>query len=124
MKQYQRSVVAFLKQTGLPVYSTGQVPSGATFPFITLTTAYAPFAQSAGLTVTAWFREEHAHTRCVETMDALCATVPEEGVLLHYHGGMAVLRRAAGSFITLVNDENDRSILGGRMCLNVHLYDA
>ena len=77
MKQYQKSVVAFLKQTGLPVYSTGQVPSGATFPFITLTTAYAPFAQSAGLTVTAWFREEHAHTRCVETMDALCATVPE-----------------------------------------------
>ena len=37
---------------------------------------------------------------------------------------MAVLRRAAGSFITLVNDENDRSILGGRMRLNVHLYDA
>ena len=57
-------------------------------------------------------------------MDALCATVPEEGVLLHYHGGMAVLRRAAGSFITLVGDENDRSILGGRMRLNVHLYDA
>lgn len=124
MKQYQKSVVAFLKQTGLPVYTTGQVPSGAAFPFITLTTAYAPFAQSAGITVTAWFREEHAHTRCVEMLDALCAAIPEEGVLLHYHGGMAVLRRAAGSFITLVNDETDRSILGGRMRLNVHLYDA
>lgn len=124
MKLYQKSVVAFLRETGLPVYATGQVPSGAAFPFITLTTAYAPFAQSAGLTVTAWFRGEQAHTRCLEVMDALCAAIPEEGTLLRYQGGMAVLRRAAGSFITLVNDEDDRSLLGGRMRLNVHLYDA
>ena len=124
MQLYQKSVVAFLKETGLPVYITGQVPSGASFPFITLTTAYAPFAQSAGLTVTAWFRGEYAHTRCLETMDTLCAAIPEQGTLLRYHGGMAVLRRAAGSFITLVGDENDRSIIGGRMRLNVHLYDA
>ncbi|MBE5804931.1 MAG: hypothetical protein E7316_10530 [Clostridiales bacterium] len=124
MKQYQRSVVAFLRETGLPVYISGQVPAGASFPFITLTTAYAPFAQSAGLTVTAWFREEHAHTRCVEMMDQLCSLIPEEGVLLRYHGGVAVLRRAAGSFVTLVNDETDRQVIGGRMRLNVHLYDA
>lgn len=124
MKLYQKSVVSFLKETGLPVYITGQVPKGASFPYITLTTAYAPFAQSAGLTVTAWFCEDHAHTRCVELMDELCAAIPESGAMLRYHGGMAVLRRAAGSFITLVGDENDRRILGGRMRLNVHLYDA
>lgn len=124
MKLYQKSVVSFLKEMGLPVYITGQVPSGASFPFITLTTAYAPFAQSAGITVTAWFRGEHAHTRCLETMDTLCAAIPEPGTLLRYRGGMAMLRRAAGSFITLVGDENDRSIIGGRMRLNVHLYDA
>ena len=124
MKLYQISVVSFLKETGLPVYITGQVPSGASFPFITLTTAYAPFAQSAGITVTAWFRGEHAHTRCLEMMDTLCAAIPEPGTLLRYRGGMAMLRRAAGSFITLVGDENDRSIIGGRMRLNVHLYDA
>ena len=60
----------------------------------------------------------------LEMMDRLCAAIPQEGTLLRYHGGMAVLRRAAGSFITLVGDENDRRILGGRMRLNVHLYDA
>lgn len=124
MKQYQKSVVAFLRQTGLPVYITGQVPAGGVFPFITLTCAYAPFAQSAGLTLTAWFREEHAHTRCVEWLDSLLSAIPESGLLLRYHGGMAALHRAAGSFVTLVNDEEDRRILGGRMRLNVHLYDA
>ena len=124
MKQYQRSVVSFLKETGLPVSVASQVPKGAAFPFITLSTAYAPFAQTAALTVTAWFREEHAHARCVDMMDALCAAIPESGTLLHYRGGMAVLRRAAGSFATLVGDEHDRSILGGRLRLTVHLYDA
>ena len=124
MKQYQKSVVAFLRETGLPVYLSGQVPTGAGFPFITLTTAYAPFTQSAGITVTAWFRGENAHTRCVEMMDRLCAAIPQEGTLLRYHGGMAVLHRAAGSFVTLVTDETDRRIIGGRMRLNVHLYDA
>jgi len=124
IKQYQKSVVAYLRQTGLPVYLSGQVPTGAGFPFITLSCAYAPFAQSAGLTVTAWFRGENAHTRCVEMMDQLCAAIPEEGTLLHFHGGMAVLRRAAGSFVTLVTDETDRRIIGARMRLNVHLYDA
>ena len=124
MKLYQKSVVAFLKETGLPVYLSGQVPAGAAFPYITLTTAYAPFAQSAGLTVTAWFREDRAHTRCIELLDQLCAAIPEEGTLLRYHGGMALLRRAAGSFITLTGDEQDRRVLGGKMRLNVHLYDA
>lgn len=124
MKHYQRSVVSFLKEQGLPVYLTGQVPRGASLPFMTLTCAYAPFAQSAGLTVTAWFLEENAHTRCIEMMDQLCSAIPESGVLLRYHGGMAVLHRSAGSFVTLVRDENDSRLLGGRMRLNVHLYDA
>lgn len=124
MKLYQRSLVAFLKETGLPVYLDGRVPAGAAFPFITLSTAYAPFAQVASVTVTAWFHEDHAHTRCVEMLDALCAAIPEGGTLLHFHGGMAVVHRAGGNFAFLVHDETDRSIIGGRMRLNIHLYDA
>lgn len=124
MKQYQKSVVSFLKQTGLPVYMTGQVPGGAKFPYITLTCAYAPFAQTAALTATAWFCEEHAHARCLDLMDALCSAVPESGALLHYRGGMAVMHRASGDFITLVGDEQDRRIIGGRMRLTVNLYDS
>lgn len=124
LKLYQRSLVAFLKETGLPVYLAGQVPKGAAFPYITLTAAYAPFAQAAAVTVTAWFCEANAHTRCIELLDALCTAIPEGGTLLHYHGGMAVIRRAGGSFATLVNDEHIRDACGGRMRLNIHLYDA
>lgn len=121
-QRYQRSLVAFLKETGLPVYAAGQVPRGAAFPYITLTCAYAPFAQSAGVTVTAWFLGDYAG--CVGLMDQLCAAIPQQGVLLRYRGGMAMLHRMAGSAITLVGDEADRRLIGGRMRLNVHLYDS
>lgn len=124
MKQYQKSVVTFLKQTGLPVYAAGRVPAGARFPYITLSTAYAPFAQAAALTATAWFCEEHAHDRCLDWLDALRAAIPEGGTLLHYRGGLAVMHRSSGDFLTLVYDENDRRIIGGRARLTVHLYDS
>lgn len=122
LQRYQRSLVAFLKQTGLPVYALGQVPTGATFPYITLSCAYAPFAQSAGVTLTAWFLGDHAG--CVQLMDTLCAAIPQQGLLLRYTGGMAMLYPMGDNFITLVSDESDRRLVGGRMRLNVHLYDA
>lgn len=122
MQRYQRSLVSFLKEAGLPVYTLGQVPGGAAFPYITLACAYAPFAQSAGVTLTAWFLNDHAG--CVRLMDTLCAAIPQQGILLRYKGGMAMVHRAAGAFVTLVGDESDSRLVGGRMRLNVHLYDA
>lgn len=122
MQRYQRSLVTLLKQTGLPVYAAGQVPRGASFPYITLTCAYAPFAQSAGVTLTAWFLGDY--TGCVQLMDQLCALIPQQGVLLRYPGSMALLHPMAGSFVSLVGDESDSRLVGGRMRLNVHLYDA
>ena len=86
--------------------------------------AYAPFAHTAGLTATAWFCEEHANTRCIELLDALCAVVPESGASLRYYGGMAVLHRSGGDFASLVYDEQDRRVIGGRVRLNAHLYDC
>lgn len=122
LQRYQRSLVAFLKETGFPVYAAGQVPKGATFPYITLTCAYAPFAQSAGVTLTAWFLGDYAG--CLQLMDRLCAAIPPQGVLLHYRGGMAMLHQTAGSAVTLMGDESDSRLVGGRMHLNVHLYDS
>lgn len=122
LQRYQRSLVAFLKETGLPVYAAGQVPKGAAFPYMTLTCAYAPFAQSAGVTLTAWFLGDHAG--CVQLMDRLCAAIPPQGVLLRYRGGVAMLHQMSGSAITLVGDESDSRLVGGRMRLNVHLYDS
>lgn len=122
MQQYQRALVTFFQKTGLPVYAAGQVPRGAAFPYITLTCAYAPFARSAGVTLTAWFLNDHAG--CIQLMDTLCAAISQQGTLLRYTGGMATLHPMGDSFITLVGDESDSRLVGGRMRLNVHLYDA
>ena len=123
LAQYQKSVADLLRQTGLPVYAAGQVPCGAVFPYITLSCAYAPFAQTASVIATAWFREPQAHARCVALMDALCGMIPASGVLLRFRGGMAMLHRAADNFITLAADETDPGTVGGRMRLTVRLYD-
>lgn len=123
LSQYQKSVVDLLRQTGLEVYASGQVPDGAAFPFITLSCAYAPFAQSASVTATAWFRGPHAHAQCMEMMDLLCTLIPAKGVLLRFRGGMAALHRAADGFVTLAADETDPQAIGGRMRLNMRLYD-
>lgn len=122
LQRYQRSLIAFLKETGLPVYVAGQVPKGAAFPYITITCSYAPFAQSAAVTLTAWFFGDHAG--CMQLMDQLFAAIPPQGVLLHYRGGMAMLHPMSGSAVTLVSDESDSRLVGGRMHLNVHLYDS
>ena len=123
LAHYQKSVVDLLRQTGLPVYAAGQVPDGAAFPYIILSCAYAPFAQTAAVTATAWFREPQAHARCVALMDTLCGMIPPQGVLLRFRGGMAVLHRAAEGFVTLTADETDPTAIGGRMRLQVRLYD-
>ena len=124
LKRSAKALVHFFRQSGLPVYQSGRVPNGAKFPFITLTLSFAPYAQPSGITATAWFQEEAANTRCVEWLDDMCALVPPGGALMRYAGGGAMLHRMSGDFASLVRDESDPSVLGARLRLNMHLYDA
>ena len=123
MQGYMRALITFLQGLGMKVYAEGMAPNNTGFPHMTVQAAYAPFTKSAGIKVTCWRREAGGFALCVEDADRVWAAVPEEGVLLKYHGGMALLSRAEGSSVSLLRDGEDPDVTGAVIRLMVKIYD-
>ena len=114
------ALAAFLSQTGLPAYLTGQVPDGATFPYLVFRVTDAPFGQPTALEVTGWYRGESANRHAVAFLDRMASLVSESGTLLTLPHGKALLHRSA-EFRTLVTDAD---AIGGHALLEARWYVA
>lgn len=123
MQGYMKAVTTFLQGFGMKVYAEGMAPEGTGFPHMTVQAAYAPFTQTAGIKVTIWHREPGGYALCLQDADRVWAAIPEEGRLLKYHKGMALLCRAGGSSVSLVKDREDPDITGAVIRLRVKIYD-
>jgi len=124
MQGYMKALTGFLQGLGMKVYAEGMAPAKTGFPHMTVQAAYAPFTKSAGIKVTCWRREPGSYALCLQDADRLWAVIPEEGVLLKYHGGMALLSRADGSCVSLLRDREDPDVTGAVIRLMVKIYDV
>lgn len=123
MQAYLKAVVRFLRGFGVPVYAAGHLPRRIACPYMTYTPAYAPFAQQASVTVTLWHRGENALADCAAQMDQLLSSIPEGGRILRYPGGVAILCRGQGNFVTSAPDAADPFAVAGVLRLTVRIYD-
>lgn len=118
MTEILKSLTAFLRRAGLPVYQAGQVPDGAAFPYAVYALTAAPFGQEGLCEVTGWHRGGNANADCAAFLDRMAALVPESGALLTVPGGRVALYRGA-AFQALVTDGD---ALGGRARLDARIY--
>ncbi len=108
-----------LEGLGLPVYAEGRVPDGAVYPYLVWGRTLEGFGQKGSAQVCGWFRSDYA--ACIRLVDMLCAMLPEQGVLLGFEGGKALLwcEEAYGK-----TDAADTSVTGGCVRLGVKCYTA
>lgn len=117
MKALRQAVQVLLEQLKLPVWETGQAPSGTAMPYVAWTMEDGGFWDVKDMVATCWYRGDHAG--CVATLQAMRAMLPEDGRVLRFPGGMAVCYRGASS---LVEDAHDRCVCGGRLHVEMHIY--
>lgn len=108
-------------------YQVGAVPSSAEFPYITFE---APRAESMGtlpIAATVWCKanEENMSPAIAQRLalwEAAEAAIPEGGVMLPLSIGFLMLRRSSGDFLYPLADEEDPTIIGGRVGYEVTYY--
>lgn len=118
-----KAVVSFLRGFGVPVYAAGRLPRRIACPYITYTPAYAPFAQQAGITLTLWHRGDHALADCTALADRILSALPEGGLMLRHTGGITMLHRGQGHFVSAVPDAADPCAAACVLRLNARIYD-
>lgn len=109
-----------LNGTPIPVYQVGAVPNDATFPFVTFSPAQAAAFSTLPLVATVWVKSTGENTtpaiaQRAAFLDAASRAIPHQGVMLPLESGFLVLERGSGDFLSLVVDEEDSTVLGGRV---------
>lgn len=108
-------------------YQSGAVPSAAAFPYVTFD---APRAETMGtlpLTAVIWCRHDGdnvapAIAQRLAFWEAVEKALPDGGVTLPLSIGFLMLRRGSGDFLYPVTDEEDNTVLGGRVGYEVTYY--
>lgn len=131
MDAFHRALYAFwrgveVNGTAYPVYMTGTVPEDAAFPYITFDVLKPAAFGQAALSATIWHRMEDGDSKNAARaafLDAAAAAIPETGARLEWDGGFCMLFRSSGDFLSLMTDEEDKSVIGGRVGYEATFYD-
>ena len=113
--------------TAIKAYEQGNVPSTATYPYITYEVAAGAMLGAGFLTAFVWVKKTSgtdAQAERAAILDLIAAAIPDEGITLtlaNGHGSIALYRNDAG-FMSYYDDPTDTSILGGRISLEAHYY--
>lgn len=116
-----------LNGTPIPAYQTGAVPEDAVFPYITFDAAQGAALDVIPLAAIVWVKHEaeNSSTAIAQRMavlEAVSKAIPEGGTRLDLADGFMVLRRGSGDFLSSLTDEEDPSVLGGRVGYEVTYY--
>ena len=130
MKALNQALYRFWSQfthNGAPIkaYLMGQVPSKATFPYITFEVAAGEAFASTVLTAFVWCRSENGQSvnaQRAELLDAIAAQIPQSGRRIPFEGGFAVISRNPADFQTYYDDEEDETVFGGRTSYEIRFY--
>lgn len=124
MTDLHRTLYNFWASFGLPAWHQDTVPEEAPLPYITFQVASGEALSATILSATAWFRDEGqgVNAQIAAVLDQIAAAVPNSGTVLKTADGYMALYRNSGTFQSYVQDETDKSVIGGRTALEVHFY--
>ena len=118
MLSMREALYALLKTSGFAVYAEGQVPEGATYPYVTYDTTTAPLGEQGELRVTCWTRDDARGS--LEMAKRMEEILPETGVLLRYADGLATIDPVRTE---LLQDAQDRRVSGCRGRFELRCYE-
>lgn len=124
MTGLKKALYAFWSGFGLPAYLSDSVPGNAAYPYITYEAVQGEGITRNILTATSWhLKAPDGDTERTAVMDQIAAAIPEGGVMLPVDGGgFVVLYRNGSNFLSGVRDEDDDTILGGRVSYQINYY--
>lgn len=104
----------------VPVYQTGTVPDDAVFPYITFDPAQGDAMATLPLVATVWVRYSGENTAPAlaqrsALLEAVSRAIPYGGTRLPLPTGFLLLYRGSGDFLTAITDDEDKTVLGGRV---------
>lgn len=116
-----------LNGTPIPAYQTGAVPEDASFPYITFDAAQGAALDTIPLTAIVWVKYEAENSSAaiaqrMAVLEAVSKAIPEGGARLDLADGFMILRRGSGDFLSSMTDEEDPTVLGGRVGYEVSFY--
>lgn len=131
MYAFHRALFSFWESIGVngetfPAYLVGAVPEGAAFPYITFDVRKGASFTQAPMSATIWYKKENGDSKNIaraDFLDSAAAAIPEAGVRLDWEGGFCVIHRSSGDFQSLLTDEEDETVIGGRVGIEVTFYD-
>lgn len=131
MDAFHRALFAFWRNLDVngktyPVWLQGHVPETAELPYITFNVSKAAAFGETPLSATLWLQSESGDSKNAERaafFDAASKAIPEEGARIDCGEGFCMLYRSTGDFLSLMDDEEDPSVIGGRVGYEVTFYD-
>lgn len=125
-----RTLWAFWKQyeldgTPIPAFQSGAVPEGQEPPYITFDAPRPDSMSTMPLTAFGWFRNADPAVSVAQRVawwEAVEKAIPLQGVRLPLSVGFLMLRRGSGDFLYPGVDEEDKTVLYGRVGYEVTYY--
>ncbi|MFA5378768.1 MAG: hypothetical protein WC455_23655 [Dehalococcoidia bacterium] len=115
----------FTYGTAIKAYPQGNVPSTATYPYITYEAAEGAYWGATILTAFVWVKKVSGvdwQVQRAAILDLIKASIPEAGTHLDYADGNVFIRRNPTNFMSYYDDPNDASIVGGRISYEATFY--
>lgn len=109
----------------VPAYLTGHVPDTAAFPYLTFEVVQGAAFSLSFLTATVWLRAQsgvNVNAQRAHILDQVAVAIPHGGARLDVGGGAVSLYRNDGNFLSYVTDEDDPSVVGGRISYQINYY--
>lgn len=129
MRDVHTALMDFWEGFGLPVFVSGHVPDGQSFPYFTLVFCKGDAFTDGVLTAYDWHRIPNAGTSAgnimaerADLMGRIADRIPPQGVRIPLHTGFLVISRNSSDFQTYYDDPEDAAVIGGRTSYEVRYY--
>lgn len=117
LEAIKRAVTDWLNSCCPAVWCEDEAPVGARFPCLQYRIMWAPMGEKGSVTVTCWARDDHS--AATGLAERVMASVPQQGRLLRYPGGVLLLSPGKAEQTT----SEDRAVRGVRLVFAACWYE-
>lgn len=115
-----KAIYGFWAQFGLPVYIQGRVPTKEPLPYITIEILIGESLSTAYPVAVTWHQARdggpNVNAERAELLTRISNALPDGGVTLPLEdGGCLLLHRNGSGWQSYIDDEEDKSVIGGRI---------
>lgn len=111
--------------TTIPAFQSGGVPEGQEFPYVTFDASRPDSMATMPLTAFCWFRNADRAVSFAQRLawfEAVEKAIPVGGARLPLPVGFLMIHRGSGDFLYPGTDEEDKTLLFGRVGYDVTYY--